>query len=173
MEFKETLAKITAEGASDIFIVAGRPLSYKLHGQIVDEGERLLPDDAQRLVNEIYLLARNRELARLMEDGDDDFSFALPGVARFRINAFKQRGSLSAVIRVIKFSIPKPEDLGIPETIINFADKKKGFVLITGPAGSGKSTTLACMIATSTTQDRGISLHLKTLSSTFTSTRSV
>ena len=146
MEFKETLAKITAEGASDIFIVAGRPLSYKLHGQIVDEGERLLPDDTQRLVNEIYLLARNRELARLMEDGDDDFSFALPGVARFRINAFKQRGSLSAVIRVIKFSIPKPEDLGIPETIINFADKKKGFVLITGPAGSGKSTTLACMI---------------------------
>jgi twitching motility protein PilT len=83
---------------------------------------------------------------RLNETGDDDFSFALQGVARFRINAYKQRGSLSAVIRVITFHIPQPQELGIPEKIISLSEKKKGLVLITGPAGSGKSTTLACMV---------------------------
>ena len=77
---------------------------------------------------------------------NDDFSFAIKGVARFRINAYKQRGSLSAVIRVITFKIPNPKERNIPENIIEFADRKKGMVLITGPAGSGKSTTLACMI---------------------------
>ena len=85
-------------------------------------------------------------MALLSKCGDDDFSFALAGVARFRINAYTQRGSLSAVIRVINFNIPKPEDLLIPERIMEFSEYKKGLVLVTGPAGSGKSTTLACMI---------------------------
>lgn len=161
MTIVEQLTKITAQGASDIFIVAGRPLSYKLHGtivpkvpsrdeereQTVKEGEeRLMPSDTARLITEIYDLAGHRDMTKLNTQGDDDFSFALKGVARFRINAFKQRGSLSAVIRVITFSIPQPSDLGIPQNIIDFADKKKGLVLVTGPAGSGKSTTLACMI---------------------------
>ena len=146
MSFSEDLKRFTEAGASDIFVIAGLPLSYKLHGAIINDGEKLLPPDTEALVKEIYQLAGDREVTRLTEDGDDDFSFALPGVARFRINAFRQRGSLSAVIRVINFNIPSPTDLGIPENIINFANKKKGFVLITGPAGSGKSTTLACMI---------------------------
>ena len=147
MSVVEQLSKITSDGASDIFIVAGLPLSYKAHGQIVHDGEdRLMPADTAALITEIYQLAGNRDMSRLNKCGDDDFSFALRGIARFRINAFKQRGSLSAVIRVITFNIPKPSDLGIPENIIEFADKKKGLVLVTGPAGSGKSTTLACMI---------------------------
>jgi len=98
------------------------------------------------MVSEIYSLAGNRNMDRLRKCGDDDFSFAVPGIARFRINAFKQRGSLSAVIRVINFSIPDPTDLMIPEKIMSFSNLKKGLVLVTGPAGSGKSTTLACMI---------------------------
>jgi len=147
MSIVDKLAEITAAGASDIFIVAGLPFSYKAHGGIVHDGEeKLMPADTANYITEIYSLAGGREMARLNKCGDDDFSFALRGVARFRINAFKQRGSLSAVIRVITFSIPKPEDLLIPKNIIDFADRKKGLVLVTGPAGSGKSTTLACMI---------------------------
>lgn len=146
MDVKEKLAKITEMGASDIFVVAGLPLSYKLGGLIKNEGERLMPQDTFEIVSEIYALASGRSIAKLEETGDDDFSFALAGIARFRINAYKQRGSLSAVIRVISFTIPNPVEIGIPQKIIDFADKKKGFVLVTGPAGSGKSTTLACLV---------------------------
>ena len=156
MPIEEILAEIVENGASDIFIVAGRPLSYKAHGQIVERtlfendkevsAPKLTPADTDNYISQIYSLASDRNMERLRVCGDDDFSFALRGVARFRINAYKQRGSLSAVIRVITFTIPKPEIMGIPEKIIEFADKKKGLVLITGPAGSGKSTTLACMI---------------------------
>ena len=147
MAVEETLAKITQDGASDIFIVAGLPLSYKKKGIIAQEGEeKLMPADTAVLITEIYELAGGRDMSRLQKLGDDDFSFAIRGVARFRINAYKQRGSLSAVIRVITFKIPNPKDRNIPDNIIEFADRKKGLVLVTGPAGSGKSTTLACMI---------------------------
>lgn len=147
MAIIDLLAKITQAGASDIFIVAGRPLSYKAHGHICTEGEnRLMPADTENMVTEIYQLAGDRSMDRILKLGDDDFSFAVGGVARFRINAYKQRGSLSAVIRVINFRIPDPHDLLIPDKIMSFSDFKKGLVLVTGPAGSGKSTTLACMI---------------------------
>lgn len=147
MPIEQILAKITQAGASDIFIVAGRPLSYKAHRQIKEEGEnKLMPSDTAELITQIYHLAGERDMTRLNVHGDDDFSFALKGVARFRINAYKQRGSLSAVIRVITFAIPDPIERGIPEKVIEFANRKKGLVLVTGPAGSGKSTTLACMI---------------------------
>lgn len=147
MPIIDLLAKITEAGASDIFIVAGRPLSYKANGHIATEGQdKLMPGDTDTMVAEIYELAGNRSMEKLRTYGDDDFSFALRGVARFRINAYKQRGSLSAVIRVINFRIPDPHDLLIPDKIMSFSDFKKGLVLVTGPAGSGKSTTLACMI---------------------------
>ena len=147
MSITEILSDITNKGASDIFIVAGRELTFKLHGRMNTYGDnRLMPDETANMIEEIYALADYRDMTQLIESGDDDFSFALKGVARFRINAYKQRGSLSAVIRVITFNIPNPADLGIPESIIKLSDKKKGLVLITGPAGSGKSTTLACMV---------------------------
>lgn len=147
MSIVDKLSEFKDKGASDIFIVAGLPFSFKAHGVIENDGQaKLMPADTANYITEIYALAGNRDMSRLKKCGDDDFSFTLGGVARFRINAFKQRGSLSAVIRVITFSIPTPESLLIPENVINFADKKKGLVLVTGPAGSGKSTTLACMI---------------------------
>ncbi|MCR5221976.1 MAG: PilT/PilU family type 4a pilus ATPase [Lachnospiraceae bacterium] len=147
MEIVETLSQITNDEASDIFVVAGLPLTYKSHGVLKTFAEqKMMPQDTAAMITDIYQLAGQRDMKRLVETGDDDFSFALKGVARFRISAFKQRGSLSAVIRVITFNIPKPEERGIPQKIIEFADRKKGLVLITGPAGSGKSTTLACMI---------------------------
>ena len=151
MNATEMLSKITNRGASDIFIVAGLPLSYKISNKFYsDSDDKMMPSDTTAMIEQIYELAGKRNIEKLNTNGDDDFSFAISGIARFRINAYKQRGSLSAVIRVINFDIPKAEDLNFsPEmikTLHSLSDLKKGMVLITGPAGSGKSTTLACMI---------------------------
>ena len=131
--------------SSDIFLIAGLPVTFKILGHQERNGERLLPDGIEDLVGQIYQVSgRDR---RLMEQGmDDDFSFAVSNLGRFRVNVFRQRGSLSAVIRVIRFGLPDPVALGIPETVLSLAEEKKGLVLITGAAGTGKSTTLACMI---------------------------
>ena len=143
----ELLRQASEHKASDIYMVSGRPLSYKVKGIITEiSDERLMPDDAADLLREIYAIAGNREIKRVIEGGDDDFSFSLPGVARFRVSAFKQRGTLAAVIRVVAFDLPEPSSLGIPQVVLDQANKKKGLVLVTGPAGSGKSTTLSCMI---------------------------
>ncbi len=147
MNTLDLLQKAIDNNASDIFIVAGLPASMRMNNTMgVEEGERLLPKDTLAILQDIYELAGNRPMDELMETGDDDFSFAVPGMSRFRVNAYKQRGSLSAVIRLITFSLPEPISLGIPDNIMSLARFSKGLVLVTGPAGSGKSTTLACMI---------------------------
>ena len=147
MNTTELLEKAVSAGASDIFVVAGRPVSMRIHGDIrMEDNTRLLPDDTRRIIEQIYELAGHRDIGILKDTGDDDFSFAVPGLSRFRVSAFKQRGSLSVVIRIISFNLPDPAAFGIPEKIIRFADFSKGMVLVTGPAGSGKSTTLACII---------------------------
>lgn len=143
----ENLERAVHSEVSDIFIVVGLPISIRRHGKIERIFEDpLTPEDTDRIVREIYTLADNRDISRLETKGDDDFSFALPGISRFRISAYKQRGTLSAVIRLISFELPDPKDLGIPDHILNLGHYKKGMVLVTGPAGSGKSTTLSCII---------------------------
>jgi twitching motility protein PilT len=133
-------------GVTDVFIVAGAPVAYKLNGKITpQDDETIQPDTAQELVTNIYALAK-RDVARVLASGDDDFAFSLPGLSRFRANIYKQRGSLASVIRIISFGIPDYRTLGVPDRVITSADKASGLVLVTGPAGSGKSTTLACMI---------------------------
>lgn len=147
MKIEELLKKAVDEQVSDVFIVAGRPVSFRKNGLIhkIDD-DRLLPQHTDALLHEIYTLAENRDFTRLAAEGDDDFSFALPGVSRFRVSAYKQRGSYSAVIRVITFTLPDPAELGIPESVLHLCHANSGMVLVTGTAGSGKSTTLACMI---------------------------
>ena len=140
------LSKAASEHASDIFIIAGRPLSLKTDGHLSTYGERLMPEQTNEILQIIYQLAGNRDISRLHDTGDDDFSFSIPGLSRFRINAYKQRGSLAAVIRVIAFQLPDPAELSIPEDVMSVADLTKGMVLVTGSAGSGKSTTMACLI---------------------------
>ena len=142
----EFLAEAANRRVSDIFIIAGRPLAEKIDGHLLDRGDRLMPDQTENLLRTIYGLAENRDISRLMETGDDDFSFSIPGVSRFRVNAYKQRGSLAAVIRVIAFRLPDPAELSIPEDVMNISEYTRGMVLVTGSAGSGKSTTLACLI---------------------------
>lgn len=147
MNITEILQKAVAEKASDIFIVAGLPVSLRKNGIIsrLDE-TKLLPPDTEELISQIYSMAGNRELAIVSDGGDDDFSFAVPGLSRFRVSAYKQRNALSAVIRIITFDLPDYSELGIPNTIINMGNGSGGMILVTGPAGSGKSTTLACII---------------------------
>lgn len=144
---KEILSQAIDEQASDIFIVAGLPVSFRKGGVIghISE-EKLFPAHTEQLIRGIYELAGDRDIQQLLTSGDDDFSFALPGLSRFRVSAYRQRGSLSAVIRVITFDLPDYRTLGIPEQVMELTNTSKGMILVTGPAGSGKSTTLACMI---------------------------
>jgi len=145
-DFLEVLKNAVGRGASDIFIVAGQPLSSKVEGEIVNiDQDRVMPDLAKILISQAYELA-GRSMTRFEETGDDDMSVSVSGLARFRINTYKQRGSYSAVIRVISFDIPDFGAMNIPEGVLNAATEKKGIILVTGPAGSGKSTTLACII---------------------------
>ena len=146
MDVKKILKEATDNGASDIFIVAGRPLTYKSKGVMECLNEiRMIPKETFEFVTSIYALAE-RDISKFEETGDDDFSFAIPGVSRYRVSTFKQRGSYSAVIRVISFTLPKPSDLHIPDSVMELAETNNGMVLVTGPAGSGKSTTMACLI---------------------------
>lgn len=146
MNIMEILDKSVSENASDIFLVAGLPVTLKCKGEQKRlEGDNLKPDGIAALIDEIYELAR-RERTNLDARLDDDFSFSISNLGRFRINVFRQRGSLAAVIRIIKFGLPDPAKLGIPESVMSLADSKRGLVLVTGAAGTGKSTTLACMI---------------------------
>ena len=144
---EDVLRNAVEQGAADIFLIPGMPLSWKVGGKIMYQSdEKIFPKEIEEMVCEIYALANNRSMDHVVECGDDDFAMALPGVSRFRVNVFRQRGSLAAIIRVITFDLPDFRNLNIPQVVIDISRMTKGFVLVTGPAGSGKSTTLACII---------------------------
>ena len=148
MDLTGFLKEMVDERASDVFFIAGLPVTYRAAGRQVRLGdEPLMPADTEAAVRAI-LSAAGRRTDWIEEQGnhDLDFSFALPGVGRFRANVFRQRGSVSAVVRVIPFGLPDPEEFGIPEEVLRTAELQKGLVLVTGPAGAGKSTTLACIV---------------------------
>ena len=148
MAVLDYLKRMVEDNASDLFIVAGGPVCEKLDSnRMVAIGEKVLPDATRELITEIYTLAR-REMVEFERRKDDDFSFALPREvkSRFRVNTYWQRGSMAAVVRRIPFNIPEWKDMRIPEQIMDLADETEGMILITGRAGSGKSTTQACLI---------------------------
>ena len=145
MILEEMLTLAVQKEASDIFMVVGQPVSFKIEGTIEKQGEAiLLPNQMEELVNQLYGMAHRDTIYR--KDGDDDFSVSLSKVGRFRVNVFRQRGSWSAILRVVKFDLPSVEQMRIPSSVLSLAEKKKGMILVTGPAGSGKSTTLAYLI---------------------------
>lgn len=146
MNMETLLTAAVEKNASDIYIIAGLAASLRKNKNIEHEFDRLLPEDTHRLLTQLYAMAQNRSMEQLLATGDDDFSFSVPGLSRFRVSAFKQRGSLAAVIRVIRFSLPDSRQLHIPEAVMELAGIRQGMVLVTGTAGSGKSTTLACLV---------------------------
>ena len=150
MEVMELLTQAVEQNAADIFLVPGMPFSYKIGGRIICQGEeKIMPDQMNQMITRIYEIAKNRSMERVLSHGDDDFSFAIPGVSRFRANVFRQRGSLAAVIRVVRFELPDPGQLKLPDVIMGISKLTRGMVLVTGSAGtagSGKSTTQACII---------------------------
>ena len=142
----EYLRLATGHQASDVFFVAGKPACEKLEGHLVPlSEEKLLPAHTEQILREIYGAA-GRDMDRFLQLGDDDFSFAVPGLARFRVNTYRQRGSMAAVIRLVSFDIPDWRQLHIPAAVMDMADLTSGMVLVTGTAGSGKTTTQACII---------------------------
>lgn len=142
----EYLQRAVADHASDLFIVAGGAVSEKVDGHLRPLSEdKLMPPDTKELINEIYVLAE-RSIASYMDAGDDDFSFAIRGLARFRVNAYRQRGSMAAVVRIVSFKIPDWKEIHIPQRVMDLAKIQHGLILMTGTAGSGKSTTQACII---------------------------
>ena len=145
-ELLDYLEQAVAEQASDLFIVAGGPVSEKVEGHLRPiSGEKVFPAETERLIMGLYDMA-DRSMDAYRATGDDDFSFAVPGLARFRVDAYRQRGSLAAVVRPAALAIADYRALRIPEQVMDLADLAHGMVLVTGTAGSGKSTTQACII---------------------------
>lgn len=156
----EILKEAVSLSASDIFIVSGTAVSYKVFGNVMARDEEIvMPADAERMISEIFGLADIKkstdEISREM-----DFSFSFAGVGRFRVNVYRQRSTLAAVLRNVLFDLPDSSALNIPESIMSLADSNNGIILITGAAGSGKSTTLTCMIDKINSERRG---HIVTI----------
>ena len=145
-ELIDYLEKAVKDNASDLFIVAGSRVCEKVEKcmQPISEGA-VYPQETEQLITELYARAK-RPMAEYRDKGDDDFSFSVPGLARFRVNTYRQRGSMAAVVRVVVFEIPNWQSLHIPSHVLDLADVSHGMVLVTGTAGSGKSTTQACII---------------------------
>src|SRR2546421_2933541 len=136
---------IQAEG-SDLHLKVPAPPIARVHGELTPlEGEEpLRPDETERVLR--YLLTDPAKLDEFDKEGEVDFAYSIEGLARFRVNAFRQRGSISLVARAIPYSIRTIEQLNLPPVIRSLAEEERGIVLLTGTTGSGKSTTLAAMI---------------------------
>ena len=142
---KELLAKTIREGASDLHIVVGAPPMIRVHGGLepLPGYSRLAPDEAQEL---IYSVMNEDQIAEFESEKECDMSFGIEGLSRFRLNVYRDRGSVVAAFRAIPFEILSFEQLGLPRVIADFAYRPLGLVLVCGPTGSGKSTTLAAII---------------------------
>ena len=146
IDWLQYLTQAVEHQASDVFFVAGSPVREKVDGHICCVGQtRLLPPDTEKILSGLYEKA-DRSMEHFQQTGDDDFSFSISGLARFRVNTYRQRGSLAAVIRIVSFDIPDWQSIHIPSPVMDLADLESGLILVSGTAGSGKSTTQACII---------------------------
>lgn len=142
---KELLTKMIREGASDLHIVVGAPPMIRIHGGLepMPGYPRLAPDETQEL---IYSVMNEDQVAEFEADKECDLSFGIDGLSRFRLNVYRDRGSVVAAFRSIPFEILSFDQLGLPRIVAEFAYRPLGLVLVCGPTGSGKSTTLAAII---------------------------
>lgn len=141
---EDVLIQATEAGASDIHLTVGVPPKMRLHGGLIDMPYPVLTGEDTLAMSVHIMNPAQRETFE--QTSEMDMSFTVPGVARYRVNVFRQKGNVAMVLRVVNSSIPSPEKLGIPESVVNLYQRKRGLILVTGPTGSGKSTTLASLI---------------------------
>ena len=142
---EDILREAKENGASDVHVTVGLPPKMRLNGKLIamENFGKMLPPDTLAIAQEIM---SEKQFEKLEENGQHDMSFSIRGVGRYRLNVFKQRGSIAMAFRVVASEIPSADSLGIPEGVSELYKKKRGLVLVTGPTGSGKSTTLASII---------------------------
>jgi twitching motility protein PilT len=143
-DFAEVLLQVMERNASDLHLTAGSPPMIRHHGRLhALDYPRLTPQTTREV---IYSILTNDQRQRLETDWQIDLAYSIPGRARFRVNAYFQRAALSAALRLIPQDMPQLGSLGVPPVLEELTKKPRGFVLVTGPTGSGKSTTLAAML---------------------------
>jgi twitching motility protein PilT len=143
-DFAEVLLQVMERNASDLHLTAGSPPMIRHHGRLHALDYPHLTPQLTREV--IYSILTNEQRQRLETDWQIDLAYSIPGKARFRVNAYFQRAAISAALRLIPSEMPKLGSLGLPPVLEEFTKKPRGFVLVTGPTGSGKSTSLAAML---------------------------
>ena len=145
MSIQQLLQVVHKEGASDLYLKVGRPPLIRLQGEITPvAGEAPLTMD--EVLNHVYSVINTAQRTLLKRDRELDFSFYLRGIARYRGNAFYQKGAIGAVFRMIPAQIPTIESLGLAPVLKEIVSRRQGFFLVTGPTGSGKTTTLAAIL---------------------------
>ncbi|ERI95706.1 twitching motility protein [Clostridiales bacterium oral taxon 876 str. F0540] len=144
MTFNELLELTISKKASDLHLTVGIPPTTRVNGELIQTDlNRLMPSDTENFVKQIL---NENDLKEYLTKGEIDTSYSINGLGRFRVNIFKQRGSDALAIRVVSLDIPTLDSLQFPSVIKDLTNKQRGLVLVTGPTGSGKSTTLAAMI---------------------------
>src|SRR5690625_1476216 len=144
VDVNELLISAYKNEASDLHVTVNSPPIYRINGQLISFEKQLLSsEDTLKMAKG---LMKSDDWDYFLERGEFDFSYSIRDVARFRVNAFRQRGEVSFVARVIPTDVPTLEQLAMPATLKQLAEKSQGLVLVTGPTGSGKTTTLAAMI---------------------------
>jgi twitching motility protein PilT len=143
-DFADVLLEVMERNASDLHLTAGSPPMVRERGRLTALDYPML--DAATVREVVYSILTNDQRQKLETEWQIDLAYAIPGRARFRVNAYFQRASLGAALRLIPQEMPRLDDLGLPSTLRDFTKKPRGFVLVTGPTGSGKSTTLASML---------------------------
>lgn len=144
MQIVDILKAAQQQNSSDIHIVPGNPVMLRIDGKLVPQGNQVLTNvETDNLLSPIVPQELKDELK---EKGELDFAFSVEGFSRVRANVFRQRGSYAAALRILSYDVPTPQQLGIPQSVVNLTTKMRGLVLVTGATGSGKSTTLASLI---------------------------
>ncbi|ASK62964.1 type IV pili twitching motility protein PilT [Virgibacillus phasianinus] len=143
-QFEKWLTDAYNQKASDVHITIGKAPIYRINGQLVEkDGEKLLPSETRHIVKSIL---PEKQWMKLEKQRELDFSYGITGVSRFRINTYYQRGELSLAVRVVPMSVPTIEELQLPKITKEIVYQPQGLILVTGPTGSGKSTTLASIV---------------------------
>ena len=144
-QLENLLIRAAGMGASDLHLTVGIPPAVRVNNELIilEDESKLLPADTERLLLGIM---DEDHLAAFRTEGEVDFAFGMAKTGRFRVNVYRQRGTMSAAIRVMSGAIPKPEELLLPQSVIDLTQKQSGLVLVTGPTGSGKSTLMSLLM---------------------------